>query len=112
MIKVYLASPYTLGDVAVNVKRQIDIANVLMNKGFAPFVPLLSHFQHMIHPRPHKDWMKVDFEWLRACDCVLKLDGESVGADDEVEYAKLLNIPVYYSLKKLCKAYTLTHGIL
>jgi len=30
-IKVYIASPYTKGDPAVNVKRQIDMADTLMN---------------------------------------------------------------------------------
>ena len=55
MIKVYIASLYTKGDVAVNVKRQIDAAHEVMNNGFAPFVPLYSHFQHMVHPRPYEE---------------------------------------------------------
>jgi hypothetical protein len=53
-IKVYIASPYTLGDVAVNVKRQLDCADELMNAGFAPFAPLYSHFQHMVQQRHRK----------------------------------------------------------
>jgi len=105
MIKVYVASPYTLGDVAVNVKRQIDAVDELMNKGFAPFAPLYSHFQHMIHPRPYQDWIKIDLEWVRVCDCVLRLEGESSGADGEVKLAKELNIPVYYSFDELYAAY-------
>ena len=35
-IKVYIASPYTLGDVAVNVKNQIDAANELLELGYLP----------------------------------------------------------------------------
>ena len=105
MIKVYVASPYTLGDVAVNVKKQIDAVDELMNKGFAPFAPLYSHFQHMVHPRPYQDWIKIDLEWVRVCDCVLRLEGESSGADGEVKLAKELNIPVYYSFDELYAAY-------
>jgi hypothetical protein len=101
MIKVYIASPYTIGDVAVNVKRQIDCANTLMNLGFAPFIPLMSHFQHMIHPRPYQDWIAIDLEWVKSCDCLLRLEGESKGADGEVAYAKQLGIPVFYSLNEL-----------
>lgn len=56
MIAVYIASPYTKGDVAVNVKAQIDCADELISLGFAPFAPLYSHFQHMHHPRPYEDW--------------------------------------------------------
>jgi hypothetical protein len=106
MIKVYLASPYTIGDVAVNVKVQIDMADQLMNHGFAPFVPLYSHFQHMAHPRHHRDWMDQDLVWLAQCDCVLRLKGESAGADEEVALAIKLSIDVYYSLEELLDNYS------
>jgi len=101
MIKVYIASPYTLGDKAVNVKRQIDTVDELMNHGFAPFAPLYSHFQHMVHPREYEDWIAVDLEWVSVCNCVLRLDGESSGADIEVNHANSLGIPVFYSLEEL-----------
>ena len=101
MIKVYIASPYTKGDVAINVKVQLDCANELMNFGFALFIPLMSHFQHMAHPRPYEDWVKVDNEWVLVCDCVLRLEGESSGADEEVELANKNYIPVFYSIQQL-----------
>lgn len=100
-VKVFISSPYTLGDTAVNVRRQIDMSHTLMNKGYSPFVPLFSHFQHMIHPRPYEDWMELDFDWLGSCDCILRLPGESSGADREVEHAKKLSLPVFYSLDEL-----------
>ena len=103
MIKVYIASPYTKGDAAVNVKRQIDTANKLMNIGYVPFTPLLYHFQHMIHPRPSEDWMIIDLEWLECCTCLLRLDGESPGADREVAYAKQKGIPVFHSIDDIIK---------
>lgn len=105
MIKVYIASPYTLGDVAVNVKRQMDVADTLMNEGFAPFVPLYSHFQHMVHPRPYQDWIKIDLEWVTVCDCMLRLDGKSSGADGEEKYAKELGMNIFYSVEELIKYY-------
>ena len=105
MIKVYIASPYTIGDIAMNVKKQIDAVDILMNKGFAPFAPLYSHFQHMIHPRPYEDWVNVDLEWVRVCDCLLRLPGESKGADNEVKLAIELNKPIFYSIDQLFKYY-------
>jgi hypothetical protein len=103
MKKVYIASPYTLGDVAVNVKTQIDTADELITLGFIPFVPLMSHFQHMIHPRPYDDWLDIGLEWLSVCDCLLRLPGKSAGADFEVLQAQELGIPVFYSLNELIK---------
>lgn len=105
MIKVYIASPYTIGDIAMNVKLQIDTVDILMNKNFVPFAPLYSHFQHMIHPRPYQDWIKVDLEWIKVCDCLLRLDGESKGADLEVEFAQSIGIPIFYTVDNLCEYY-------
>ena len=105
MIKVYIASPYTIGDVAQNVKLQIDTVDILMSHGYAPFAPLYSHFQHMAHPRPYEDWMRVDYEWVLVCDCVLRLGGESNGADEEVKLALSNNIPVYYSINELISSF-------
>lgn len=101
--KVYIASPYTKGDIAINVKAQLDCVDELMNFGFAPFAPLYSHFQHMAHPRPYQDWIEIDKIWVLACDCILRLPGESTGADGEVQLAKENNIPVYYSIEELLK---------
>jgi hypothetical protein len=104
-VKAYIASPYTLGDIAVNVKTQMDMADKLMDAGFIPFAPLYSHFQHMAHPRPYQDWIKVDNVWVLVCDCVLRLEGKSSGADDEVKLAIENNIPVFYNFEDLCTYY-------
>ena len=105
MISIYIASPYTIGDTAVNVKLQIDTADKIIGMGMAPFAPLMSHFQHMHHPRPYQDWMKLDFHWIEKCDILLRLGGESKGADEEVEHATKLGIPVVYNLWELAQWY-------
>jgi len=100
-VKVYIASPYTKGDMAQNVNFQMKIADELINKGFIPFVPLYTHFQHMFYPQSYETWLHIDFKWIESCRVLLRLGGESPGADREVEYAKEKNIPVFYSLEKL-----------
>lgn len=99
--KVYIASPYTLGDVAVNVRFQMEVADKLMDMGVAPFAPLYSHFQHMHAPRPYNDWIQIDKVWVAVCDYLLRLGGESKGADGEVDIAMSCGIPVIYSLDEL-----------
>jgi hypothetical protein len=94
MIRVYIASPYTNGDVAENVRAQMDAADRLMDLGFCPIVPLYSHFQHIFKPRPYEDWMKIDLAKLEMCDIVLRLPGYSPGADLETEHAAKVGIPV------------------
>ena len=104
-ITVYIASPYTLGDVAVNVKAQLDMVDRLMDLGYLPYAPLYSHFQHLVHPRHYQDWIDIDLVWIEKLDCVLRLKGKSSGADGEVKLAKKLGIPVFYSVEELEKAY-------
>jgi len=100
-MRVYVAGPYTKGDVAQNVRNAIDAGDELFSRGHTPYIPHLTHFWHMIHPRPWEDWLKIDTEWIPLCDAVLRLEGESAGADMEVKLALTLGIPVYYSIEGL-----------
>lgn len=98
---VYIAGPYEKNDVAVNVRTAIQFADAIVAKGHTPFIPHLAHFWHLVSPKPHSFWLEYDNKFLPLCDCLLRLDGESVGADVEVELAKSLYMPVYYSLEEL-----------
>ncbi len=98
MKKIYIAGPYTKGDVAVNVGNAIAVANRLKDAGYAPYVPHLTHFWHLLFPRPYEDWLELDNQFLPLCDALLRIPGESKGADAEVELAGKLGIPVFESL--------------
>lgn len=45
----------------------------------------------------HADWLDIDLEWVRVSDAVLRLPGESAGADTEVAEANRRGIPVFDS---------------
>ncbi len=81
-----------------NVRRAIEAADVLLSAGFCPFVPHLSFFWNIVCPRPYEDWLRLDLEWLACCEALVRLEGESSGADREVARAKELGIPVYFGL--------------
>lgn len=98
MKKVYIAGPYSKGDTAINVKKAMDIANELINLGYAPFCPHLSHFLHINNQQPYEKWLELDIVFLECCDYLLRFPGESEGADKEVIRAKELGIPVFYNL--------------
>ncbi len=100
-MKVYIASPYTMGDKDENTRRQIDAFFQLMQKGHTPFAPLLLHFVDLAHPLTYNQCLDWDLEWLAQCDCVLRLSGVSRGADIEVQEAIRLGVPVYYSIDVL-----------
>ena len=100
--RVYIAAPYTKGDVAVNVRSAYEAANRLADLGFAPFVPHATHFWHLLFPRPYEFWLALDNEFLPCCAAVLRLPGESNGADKEVALAQRLGLPVFTSVRELC----------
>lgn len=104
-IYVYIAGPYTQGDVGQNVRNAIYSADAFANwpgsPNFAVYVPHLSHLYHLIKPHSHEWWLDFDLAWLDKCDCLLRLPGNSIGADNEVSHAKFIGIPVFYSEKEL-----------
>lgn len=93
--RIYVAGPYSQGDVAQNVRAAYEAASALADLGFAPFVPHHTNFWHLLFPRPYDDWLELDFAFLLCCDAVLRLPGASEGADKEVTWAKSHGIPVF-----------------
>lgn len=99
--RIYVAGPYTKGDVAVNVRNAYEAANRLADLGFAPFVPHATHFWHLLFPRPYEFWLDLDNQFLPHCEAVLRLPGQSSGADKEVDLAKGLGIPVFTEINEI-----------
>lgn len=98
---IYISAPYSLGDVAQNVRIACLASDKVLAKGHTPFVPHLYHLWHIISPKPYEEWLKIGLDLIPRVDAVLRLSGESRGADAEVALAKNLNIPVYYSLDEI-----------
>lgn len=108
-IKVYIASPYSKGWMPVNIKRQFDAAKELMDLGFWPYVPLLTHFLELYTHKEEAQWLELDFVFLKTCDAMLRLKPvdengvqiPSTGADQEEALAIASGIPVFYSIEEL-----------
>ena len=94
---IYIASPYTIGDNFVNTQRQIKCANDLYDIGCIPISPLLnSVWCNMQKERDYDFWMKVDYSLIDKCDALVRLYGESKGADLEVQHAQEKGIPIFF----------------
>lgn len=111
---VYIASPYTKGDAAINVRAQLVAFDALLDLGVIPVAPLFSHFQHLFLPRDYRDWIELDLEVIQRCDACLRLAAvaevkngkpyhqwESSGADGEVAEFFRLGRPVFESLDEI-----------
>jgi hypothetical protein len=112
---ILVSGPYRSGTsenlvlVRANLRRLEDAALKLFWAGHVPFLsewvalPLLKvagskkpddhRCNEIMHP--------VAARLILTCDAVLRLPGESKGADGDVRIAKQNNIPVYYELADL-----------
>lgn len=116
--RIYIAGPISKGDLAHNVNQGTDAFLALARAGFAPFCPHWSAYaggakvsacggsvyaiaERLPAGTTHEDWMGVDLPWVAAADAVLRLPGESFGADMEVVHAVSLGIPVFESMADL-----------
>ena len=98
-MRIYVAGPYTKGDVAVNVRKAIEVATELLELGHTPFVPHLTHFWHLVSPQDYEVWTELDMAWLALCEAVLRLPGESEGADKECEWALANGLTIYMDVE-------------
>jgi nucleoside 2-deoxyribosyltransferase len=92
---VYIAGPITLPEPMENVNRAVKVASRLRDSGLVvPFVPHTTCIWHMIEPADYEAWLAYDFDIIRHCDALLRIDGESKGADREVEFARSFDVDI------------------
>ena len=99
--KVYIAGPMSGGDRLANLNQGLEAYRELIRRGYAPMCPMLSFFVNDVMPQGYATWLAVDLAWVEASDLVLRLPGESLGADQEVACATINGIPVYRSLAEI-----------
>jgi len=105
---VYIAGPLSgdgealLDNVREALMASADIQS-LSSPEFSVFtlVPHLCVFEHILHPRPRKTWIRQSLVILSKCDLVFRMSGVSAGADTEVEFAHECGIPVCYRMTEI-----------
>jgi len=90
-----------------NIRRGQRMAKDLLLKGYSPFCPFLD-FMYFLHLREgenitEKQIKDLSMAWLEKCEAVLVLPRyrKSMGTKAEIERAKELGIPVFYSVEDL-----------
>ncbi len=110
MKRVYVAGPYSADNVISvldNIREGMRISTRVLLSGFAPFCPWMDfHFQLMLRSGEKltvDDYYQYSMAWLDASDAVLvhALREDSKGTAAEIERAKELGIPVFYSFSDL-----------
>jgi|SRR5215467_577434 len=98
-MKIYVAGPYSTGDPVINTRNAIYAAEELIKKGHIPYVPHLTLLWHIVAPHDLEFWYEYDQVWLRFCNAVFRLEGESTGAANECKVARSIGLPIYLKLE-------------
>lgn len=96
---VGIACPYTDPDPVTNMRVAAAFATKLWEAAdgaFVPNLPIANIMWDLIAPLPYKAWLTITMAVIERCDLVVRLPGESSGADLEVDRADHLGIPVFY----------------
>lgn len=106
--RVYIAGPISNGSLSLNISSAVTVAKSLIKHGYSPLTPHLTCYLNGSPPAAAVEfasevWYEVDLSWVAVANAVLRLPGESKGADMEVEVAKDLGIPVFENLDRLFK---------
>lgn len=122
--RIYIAGPISKGDLATNVNQATAAFVALAKLGYAPMCPHWSVYAHECdqgeffedenpkachavgwaegnHDMTHADWLGIDLPWVEVSHAVLRLPGESTGADMEVAHAKANGLPVFKSIEEI-----------
>lgn len=92
-VYLYVAGPYA-SDPTANVRAAVEAAEKLIRAGYNVYVPHLNHLWDLVSKHEPVYWLKQDLAWLRRCHAVVRLPGNSPGAELEVQEAQRLGRPV------------------
>ncbi len=103
---VYVAGPITRGDTLVNIRNGMLAGTELTKRGFVPFIPHNDFIQYILDPvtLDYETILRLDLAWIERCDALLRLEGDSPGADREVAHAQKLGLLVTSDIEYLEEA--------
>lgn len=109
---VYVAGPFRRPDPIANTHRAVREGMALWDSGrVAVLIPHLTLVAHLVEPRADRDWLDFDLDQLEHCHAVLRLPGESAGADAEVARAHELGLPVFHHRGEVVAWVASTEGL-
>lgn len=101
--RVYISGAISLGDPTENFARFSKAFFDCVYNGYSPYNPGLTMALPGNGQLSQETWMAICLPWVQAADVVLRLTGESKGADEECSYARTLGKPVFDSMEELNK---------
>jgi hypothetical protein len=99
---IYIAGPIAQGNSFLNCAKAIKLHGTLIKLGHYPYCPHLDFIAQMLDPdlEVEKHLLPLDFAWIKKCQALIRMPGDSPGSDLEVAEAKKLGLPIYYGFNE------------
>ena len=97
---IFISGPYS-SDPLINTCKAIQAGEEVVKLGHTPYIPHLNLIWDMFNPHPKNFWCKLDLGILYKCDGILRLPGESPGADQEIFHAVLWQLKIFHRLEDI-----------
>lgn len=106
MYRVYIAGKLSdmPGQYIKNMHQMIIYANKVRKAGFAPFTPCLDILLGLVNGNISEgEYYKIGLAWIGVANAIFVVpnSGDSKGTEREINKAKSLDIPVFYTLQEL-----------
>ena len=100
---IYIAGPYRLPNIVLNVRNAAIVADKVRKMGAVPIVPhFFSYVEDLVSGGTNDDeWIEATKDQLAGCDAMYRIPGYSVGTDGEESMAVDSSIPVFYDIDAL-----------
>jgi hypothetical protein len=103
-VRVYIAGPLTALPVGYikNLNTMGKVYEDILRMGVAPYNPGSDIIQGLVAGDFElEDYTRVSMAWMKAAHVVFRMEGESKGADAEVQTAAELDIPIAHTFAEL-----------
>lgn len=93
---VFISGPITSQALSC-VRDSLPVYKFLLDNGAVPVGLQFAIIAEMVDPLSYEEWMDYAYGLIDHCDLLVRLPGESSGADREVDYASKRGLPVIYT---------------
>jgi len=98
---VYISCPMRLGNWTKNVRTAARVQCDLMRKGYSVINPIGSWLTDIVEPLDFETWINNDYGLIDVSDAIIRIPGESEGADLECDYAIRQDKELFWDLREL-----------
>ena len=109
---IYLAGPLEPSGRIDYIRAAVEVAEEILTYHCSAIIPhTMTVMWGYAYPKSKSTWLALDKAIIAKCDAILRIPGDSEGADEEMRFAKSVGIPIYGTVEELAHDWRFGKGI-